>query len=97
MNIPTDLNKNEDIVVEVIDTKKGANNTIKHIGVVKSGMINNGEKLATIVNKEIRMASARNHSATHILHKVLKEVLGEHVKLNVGDAIQEAGNKIREG
>ena len=73
------VNENEDIVVEVIDTKKGANNTIKHIGIVKSGMINNGEKLATIVNKEIRMASARNHSATHILHKVLKEVLGEHV------------------
>lgn len=73
------LNKNEDIVVEVIDTKKGANNTIKHIGLVKSGMINNGEKLTTIVNKEIRMASARNHSATHILHKVLKEVLGDHV------------------
>ena len=73
------VNKNEDIVVEVIDTKKGANNTIKHIGLVKSGMINTGEKLATIVNKEMRMASARNHSATHILHKVLKEVLGEHV------------------
>ena len=73
------VNKNEDIVVEVIDTKKGANNTIKHIGLVKSGMINTGEKLATIVNKEMRMVSARNHSATHILHKVLKEVLGEHV------------------
>lgn len=73
------VNKNEDIVVEVIDTKKGANNTIKHIGLVKSGMINTGEKLATVVNKEMRMASARNHSATHILHKVLKEVLGEHV------------------
>ena len=79
MNIPTDLNKNEDIVVEVIDTKKGANNTIKHIGIVKSGMINTGEKLSTIVDKEIRMASARNHSATHLLHKALKEVLGEHV------------------
>ena len=73
------VNKNEDIVVEVIDTKKGANNTIKHIGIVKSGMINTGEKLSTIVDKEIRMASARNHSATHLLHKALKEVLGEHV------------------
>ena len=73
------VNKNEDIVVEVIDTKKGANNTIKHIGIEKSGMINTGEKLSTIVDKEIRMASARNHSATHLLHKALKEVLGEHV------------------
>ena len=73
------VNKNEDIVVEVIDTKKGANNTIKHIGIVKSGMINTGEKLSTIVDKEIRLASARNHSATHLLHKALKEVLGEHV------------------
>nr|WP_288564051.1 alanine--tRNA ligase [uncultured Romboutsia sp.] len=73
------VNKNEDIVVEVIDTKKGANNTIKHIGIVKSGMINTREKLSTIVDKEIRMASARNHSATHLLHKALKEVLGEHV------------------
>ncbi len=73
------INKNEDIVIEVLDTKKGANNTIKHICVVKSGMVNTNEKLNTIVNKEIRMASARNHSATHILHKVLKDVLGDHV------------------
>ncbi len=73
------VNKNEDIVIEVIDTRKGANNTIKHIGVVKSGTINANEKLTTIVNKEIRMASARNHSATHILHEVLKNVLGDHV------------------
>ncbi|MGL5347474.1 MAG: alanine--tRNA ligase [Peptostreptococcaceae bacterium] len=72
-------NKDEDIVIEVTDTRKGANNTIKHIGFVKSGMINTNEKLNTLVNKETRMASARNHSATHILHKVLKEVLGDHV------------------
>ena len=73
------VNKNEDIVIEVTDTKKGANNTIKHIGVVKSGMINTNEKLNTLVDKETRMASARNHSATHLLHKALKEVLGDHV------------------
>lgn len=73
------VNKNEDIVIEVTDTKKGANNTIKHIGVVKSGMVNTNEKLNTLVDKETRMASARNHSATHLLHKALKEVLGDHV------------------
>ncbi|CEQ12270.1 alanyl-tRNA ligase [[Clostridium] sordellii] len=73
------VNKNEDVVVEVIDTKKGPNNTIKHICVIKSGMINVGDVVYTKVDKEVRLASARNHSATHILHKVLKEVLGEHV------------------
>ena len=73
------VNKNEDVVLEVIDTKKGPNNTIKHICVVKSGMINVGDVVYTKVDKEVRLASARNHSATHILHKVLKEVLGEHV------------------
>ena len=73
------VNKNEDVALEVIDTKKGPNNTIKHICVVKSGMINVGDVVYTKVDKEVRLASARNHSATHILHKVLKEVLGEHV------------------
>ena len=73
------VNDDEDIVIEIADTRKGANNTIKHIGTVKSGKVNNGEVLNTIVNKEVRMASARNHSATHLLHKVLKEVLGDHV------------------
>ncbi len=73
------VNKNEDIVIDVVDTKKGPNNTIKHIVVVRSGKINVGETLFVKVDKERRMACARNHSATHILHKVLKEVLGEHV------------------
>ncbi|MEG0181161.1 MAG: alanine--tRNA ligase [Peptostreptococcaceae bacterium] len=73
------VNKNEDTVIEVIDTKKGPNNTTKHICVVKSGMINLGDVVYTKVDKEVRLASARNHSATHILHKVLKEVLGDHV------------------
>lgn len=73
------ISHNEDIVIEITDTKKGANNTIKHIGFVKSGKVTTNEILKTLVNKEVRMASARNHSATHILHKVLNEVLGEHV------------------
>ena len=70
---------NDNVVIEVVDTRKGANNTIKHIGFVKSGEIKVNDELTTLVNKEVRMASARNHTATHLLHKVLKEVLGEHV------------------
>lgn len=70
---------NENLVVEVLNTKKGANNSIKHIGIIKSGKISNGDKVKTLVDREIRMAAARNHSATHLLHKALKEVLGDHV------------------
>lgn len=70
---------NGKLVVEVLNTKKGANNSIKHIGVIKSGKISNGDKVKTLVDGEIRMAAARNHSATHLLHKALKEVLGDHV------------------
>ncbi|MDB0440686.1 alanine--tRNA ligase [Clostridioides difficile] len=70
---------NENLVVEVLNTKKGANNSIKHIGIIKSGKLSNGDKVKTLVNREVRMSTARNHSATHLLHKALKEVLGEHV------------------
>lgn len=73
------VNKREDLVVEVLDTKKGPNNTIKHICVVKSGIIKVEDVVYTKVDKEVRLACARNHSATHILHTVLKEVLGDHV------------------
>ncbi|MCC0783313.1 alanine--tRNA ligase [Clostridioides sp. ES-S-0108-01] len=70
---------NENLVLEVLNTKKGANNSIKHIGIIKSGAISNGDKVKTLVDGETRMAAARNHSATHLLHKALKEVLGDHV------------------
>ena len=71
--------KNEDAIFEVVDTRKGANNTIKHIGFVKKGQIKVSDALESKVNKEVRMASARNHTATHLLHEALKEVLGDHV------------------
>lgn len=71
--------ENEDAIFEVIDTRKGANNTIKHIGFVKKGQIKVSDALESKVNKEVRMASARNHTATHLLHEALKEVLGDHV------------------
>ena len=72
--------ENEDAIFEVVDTRKGANNTIKHIGFVKKGQIKVSDALESKVNKEVRMASARNHTATHLLHEALKEVLGDNIK-----------------
>lgn len=66
-------------VFEVVDTVKGANGSIKHIGKVINGSFGVGENVATKVNKELRMDAARNHSATHLLHKALRVVLGDHV------------------
>lgn len=66
-------------VFEVIDTQKGAGNSIKHIGKVMSGCLKTGIDVETVVDRELRMGSARNHTATHLLHKALKIVLGDHV------------------
>src|SRR3712207_5880517 len=66
-------------VFDVVDTIKGANGSIKHIGRVESGSFRLGDMVNTSVNKQLRMDAARNHSATHLLHKALKTVLGDHV------------------
>ncbi|WP_425447161.1 alanine--tRNA ligase [Dethiothermospora halolimnae] len=70
---------NESFKGEVLDTKKTGNNIILHFIKVLEGSIKIGEKVNAIVNDNKRMAIARNHSATHLIHKALKEIVGEHV------------------
>ncbi|WP_300282401.1 alanine--tRNA ligase [Peptacetobacter sp.] len=74
----TGILKNENIVVCVKNTKKGPNGSIKHFATIKEGELKVGDTLTCEVNRETRMACARNHTATHLLHKALKEVLGDH-------------------
>src|SRR6056297_3075777 len=81
----------DSLLFEVIDTKK-VNDVFIHIGNLKDGELKKGEKYKLIVDKKRRKAIARNHTATHILHRVLKEVLGEHVN-QAGSMV--AGNRLR--
>ena len=63
---------------EVADTTKGGDNHLHH-GVVSEGAVRVGDKLQVTVDDAIRRATALNHSATHLLHAALREVLGDHV------------------
>ncbi len=51
-----------------------------HQGVVTRGRIREGDRLRAHVDPRLRFGAARNHTATHLLHAVLREVLGPHVK-----------------
>ena len=64
---------------EVEDTRK-INDAYAHAGVVTRGRIALGARLEAAVAREARAATARNHSATHLLHAALKQVLGPHVQ-----------------
>ncbi len=64
---------------KVYDTKKNGNGIYMHFVNVESGSLNADDVVTMSVCKKNRMAICRNHSTTHLLHKALKEVLGDHV------------------
>jgi alanyl-tRNA synthetase len=66
--------------MEVIDTVKDPTGLIIHKGNVLAGQIKKGQTVTLQVDRAKREATALNHTATHILHAVLRQVLGEHVK-----------------
>ncbi len=67
-------------VFEVQRTEKLPGGRIGHVGKVLDGRVSVGEKASLEVNSENRMRTCKNHSATHLLQKALREVLGTHVE-----------------
>ncbi|GIT83058.1 alanine--tRNA ligase [Acinetobacter seohaensis] len=75
----TGLFKNETGIFEVQDTKKSGGAFV-HQGIVTMGSLKAAQAVEAIVKADIREATARNHSATHLLHAALRQVLGPHVQ-----------------
>ena len=80
--------KNDKCKLEVLDVIKCPNK--QHLIKVKvlEGIINKGDEILTHVDKDVRLAIARNHSATHLLQKTLQEVLG--------NSVHQAGSRVDE-
>ena len=68
----------KDTVFHVLDTQKQGQAHV-HLGKLKKGMLHIGDTVSAIVNAERRAATVLNHTATHILHMILRKTLGEHV------------------
>ena len=69
----------EGVRFKVTDTQKYAGDLFAHIGTVEEGTLKPGLALALDVDHARRGAIRKNHSATHLLHEALRQVLGDHV------------------
>ena len=72
------VSENGEFTVE--DTIHLQGGKVGHVGVMTKGMFKTGDPVTLKVDEENRALTARNHSATHLLHKALRTVLGDHVE-----------------
>ena len=72
--------RGENAIFGVEDTQKIQASVFGHHGVIRTGSLKVGDSVSARVSVMARNATMRNHSATHLMHKALREVLGDHVQ-----------------
>jgi alanyl-tRNA synthetase len=77
---PAGEGRGEGAVFATLDTQKIKADVFGHHGYMHSGVLKVGDAVQAKVNAEARGRTIRNHSATHLMHKALREVLGTHVQ-----------------
>ncbi|MBL8573768.1 MAG: alanine--tRNA ligase [Hyphomicrobiaceae bacterium] len=73
------ISTDEGAIIRIEDTLKKADGLFVHGGVVECGRVSVGQPVVLTVDHDRRGATRANHSATHILHEALRDVLGDHV------------------
>ncbi|MGN7322512.1 alanine--tRNA ligase [Bacillus altitudinis] len=84
--------KSAEAIIDIKDVKKAPNGQHVHEGVVVSGTVQKGIEVTAEVESALRKGIVKNHTATHLLHRALKDVLGSHVN-QAGSLVNE--NRLR--
>ncbi|MGG5178974.1 alanine--tRNA ligase [Bacillus sp. MM09(2025)] len=84
--------KSAEVIIDIKDVKKAPNGQHVHEGIVVSGTAKKGLEVTAEVESALRKGIVKNHTATHLLHQALKDVLGSHVN-QAGSLVNE--NRLR--
>ncbi len=74
------ITKTDGTIIEIVDTRKPRPSVIVHSGRVKRGAISRGDSVQLSIDQPRRNSVTANHSATHVLHSALRDILGMHVQ-----------------